>query len=100
MRFEEAYGKWTERSISQEEAAQILGVSSRTFRRYAGRYDDDGLEGFLDRRLTQASCRRAPVDEVLSVANHYSTQHLGWNVKHFYNVNGLLPYTLFWIADS
>ena len=85
MRFEEAYGKWTEHSISQEEAAQILGISSRTFRRYTGRYDEDGLEGLLDRRLTQASNRRAPVDEVLSVANHYASQHRGWNVKHFYN---------------
>jgi transposase len=85
MRFEEAYGKWTERTISQEEAAQILGISSRTFRRYTGRYDEDGVEGLLDRRLTQASCRRAPVDEVLSVANRYASQHRGWNVKHFYN---------------
>jgi transposase len=85
MRFEEAYGKWTKHSISQEEAAQILGMSSRTFRRYTGRYEDDGVEGLLDRRLTQASCRRAPVDEVLAVANIYTSQHLGWNVKHFYN---------------
>jgi len=85
MRFEEAYGKWTERSISQEEAAQILGISSRTFRRYTGRYGEDGVEGLLDRRLTQASCRRAPVDEVLSVANQYASQHRGWNVKHYYN---------------
>jgi transposase len=85
MRFEEAHGKWTEHSISQEEAAQLLGISSRTFRRYTGRYDEDGLEGLMDRRLTQASNRRAPVDEVLSVANHYASQHRGWNVKHFYN---------------
>jgi len=61
MRFEEADGKWTERSISQEEAAQVLGISSRTFRRYTGRYDEDGLEGLTDRKLTQASSRRAPV---------------------------------------
>jgi hypothetical protein len=44
-----------------------------------------GLEGLLDRRLTQASCRCAPVDEVLAVANRYKLQYQGWNVKHFYN---------------
>jgi len=85
MRFEEAYGKWTKGRLSQEEAAQILGISSRTFRRYMGRYEEDGLEGLLDRRLTQASCRRAPIDEVLTVVDQYKSRYLGWNVKHFYS---------------
>ena len=68
MRFEEAYGGWTSRRLSQEEAAVLLGVCSRTFRRYINRYDDYGLEGILDKRLTQASFRRAPVDEVMAVS--------------------------------
>jgi hypothetical protein len=34
MRFEEAYGGWQGRRLTQEEAAEILGVSDRTFRRY------------------------------------------------------------------
>jgi len=33
MRFEEAYDVWTEKRLSQEEAARILGVCDRTFRR-------------------------------------------------------------------
>ena len=84
MRFEEAYGVWTEGRLSQEEAARILGVCSRTFRRYTVRYEENGLEGLLDKRLTQASFRRAPVDEVMAVAEQYKTRHMGWNVKHFY----------------
>ena len=63
MRFEEAYGVWTEGSLSQEEAARILGVCSRTFRRYTDRYEGNGLEGLLDKRLPQASLCRAPVDQ-------------------------------------
>jgi transposase len=85
MRFEEVYFGWSERRLSQEEAARILGVSDRTFRRYIGRYEDGGLEDLMDRRLTQASFRRAPVDEVIAVAERYESRHRGWNVKHFYS---------------
>lgn len=38
MRFEEAYGAWSERRLTQEEAAQLLGVCERTVRRYIDRY--------------------------------------------------------------
>lgn len=34
--FEEAYGAWNERYLTQEEAAQLLGVFNRTFRHYIG----------------------------------------------------------------
>ena len=46
------------------EAASLLGVSDRTFRRYLGRYEEHVLEGLIDQRLDQASHRRALVDEV------------------------------------
>ena len=38
MRFEEAYGGWQERRLTQEEAARLAGVCERTFRRYQDRY--------------------------------------------------------------
>lgn len=63
MRFEEAYEGWTESRLTQEEATQLLGVCSRTVRRYINRYEEGGLDGLLDKRLAQASRRRAPVDE-------------------------------------
>ena len=44
MRFEEAYSGWTERRLTQEDAAQLLGVCARTFRRYIDRYEEDGLD--------------------------------------------------------
>ncbi len=84
MRFEEAYGVWTESRLSQEEAARMLGICARTFRRYIDRYEEGGLEGLLDKRLTQVSSRRAPLDEVLAVVDRYRTRHMGWNVKHFH----------------
>ena len=85
MRFEEVYGVWTERGLSQEEAARILGVCTRTFRRYIDRYEESGIEGLLDKRLMQASSRRAPVDEVAALAEQYKGRYRGWNVQHFHS---------------
>ena len=85
MRFEEVYFGWSESRLSQEEAAQVLGVSDRTFRRYIDRYEEGGVEGLSDKRLTQASFRRAPVDEVMAVTARYEGRYRGWNVKHFYS---------------
>jgi hypothetical protein len=84
MRFEEVYLGWNESRITQETAALILGISDRTFRRYIDCYEDEGLAGLSDKRLTQASCRRAPVDEVMAVMGLYNSGHRGWNVRHFY----------------
>ena len=85
MRFEEVYFGWSESRLSQEEAARILEGCDRTFRRYVDRYEEMGVEGLSDKRLTQASFRRAPVDEVVAVANRYNHLYRGWNVKHFYS---------------
>ena len=84
MRFEEAYGGWTEHCLTQEEAARLLGVCARTFRRYINRYEEDGLDGLMDKRLAQVSHRRAPVDEVMRLVDRYRNRHQGWNVKHYY----------------
>ena len=40
-------------------------MCERTFRRYVDRYEDEGLDGLVDKRLGQVSARRAPVDEVV-----------------------------------
>ncbi len=84
MRFEEAYEGWRDRRLTQEEAGRLLGMSERNFRRYAGRYEADGLEGLIDRRIEQLSSRRAPVDEVMRLVTLYQSRHDGWNVKHFH----------------
>lgn len=84
MRFEEAYEGWQQGRLSQFEAARLLGVSDRTFRRYGVRYEEEGLDGLIDQRLEQVSHRRAPVDEVMGVTERYRQRHLGWSAKHFY----------------
>jgi hypothetical protein len=85
MRFEEAYEKWNVGRLTQAEAADLLGMFERSFRRYVVRYEAEGLEGLVDRRLEQVSQRRAAVDEVLAVTDRYQRQHVGWNVRHFHS---------------
>ena len=71
MRFEEACGGWQSHRLTQEEAARLLGVCDRTFRRRVDRYEDEGLDGLADKRLGQVSARRAPVDEVVRTETLY-----------------------------
>jgi len=101
MRFLEVYTRWSERRLTQEQAAEILGVCDRSFRRYVVRYDEEGEAGLEDKRLTQASCRRAPVDEVLEVTRQYES-YRGWSVRHFYGkyreALGKRSYT--WVKNS
>lgn len=101
MRFGEVYSRCRSRRLTQGEAAEILGLSERTFRRYKARYEEEGEAGLEDKRLTQASCRRAPVDEVLEVARQYA-RYRGWSVRHFYGKyregKGTRSYT--WVKNS
>ena len=85
MRFEEAYEGWNGGRLTQDEAARLLGLCERSFRRYVVRFEADGLDGLIDRRLEQVSNRRAPVDEVIALTEQYRGGHTGWNVKHFHS---------------
>ena len=103
MRFEEAYGGWQARRLTQEEAARLLGVCERTFRRHVDRYEDEGFDRLIDKRLSQVSARRAPVDEVVRTDALYRERYEGWNVKHFYSFyrrehTGTRSYT--WVKNT
>ena len=81
----------------------MLGVCERTFRRYVDRYEDEGLDGLADKRMSQVSARRAPVDEVLRTETLYRERYDGWNVKHFYSFYrrehaGVRSYT--WVKNT
>ena len=85
MRFEEVYDRWSEDRLTQCEAADVLGVCERQFRRQCRRYESDGIDGLIDLRIGQVSARRAPVDEVMRLVAQYRDRYVGWTVKHFYS---------------
>ena len=66
------------------QAAEILGVSTRTMRRYRWGLDKWGYEGLFDRRHRRPSPRSVPVDEVKRILGLYRGRYRGWNTRHFY----------------
>ena len=77
MRVDERYARRQRRELTMIEAAEMLGVSERTFRRWSTRYDADGVEGLEDRRFGRASARAVPVDEALRMVTLYESQYMG-----------------------
>jgi transposase len=84
MKFQDVYLRWQERRLSQEEAAEILGVDVRTMRRWMRRYEEDGMDGLIDHRIGVLSPRRAPVDQVVRVQELYRRRYAGLTAKHFH----------------
>ena len=76
--------RWESAELNQAEAAELLGVSERTFRRWRDRYDDEGEAGLLDRRLGKASGKRVPADRAEEVEALYRERYQGFTVKHFH----------------
>lgn len=65
MRVAELYERRQRRERTMAEAAEMLGSTERTLRRWHGRYETEGAEGLQDRRIGRASARAVPVDEAL-----------------------------------
>jgi transposase len=70
--------------LNQEEAAEMLGISERTFRRWRDRLRDEGPMGLRDRRIGKPSSRRAAVEEILRMLGLYQERYGGFTVKHFH----------------
>jgi transposase len=76
--------RWESAELNQEEAAELLGVSERTFRRWTRRYEEEGEAGLIDRRLGKTSGRRVPSDRAEEVERLYRERYQGFTVKHFH----------------
>ena len=84
QKFRDVLSRWERRGLSMLEAGELLGMSERQFRRYRGRYEDDGLEGLVDRRLGKPSPKRVPRADAQLMLKLYEGTYRGWNVKHFH----------------
>ena len=67
-------------------AAEILGWSPRTLRRWRERFETHGHRGLLDRRLLRPSKRRVPPAQVERVLRLYREHYAGFNVRHFHQI--------------
>src|SRR5260370_17724549 len=80
MRFETLLDRHERGDLSQAEAAEILGIGERTFRRWRDRLRDEGPLGLSDRRLSKPSSRRAAVEEIQRMLGLYRENYGGFTV--------------------
>ena len=84
QKFRDVLSRWERGDLSMMEAGEVLGMSERQFQRYRDRYEEDGLEGLVDRRLGKPSPKRVPASDAQLMLELYGGVYRGWNVKHFH----------------
>src|SRR3954453_16086534 len=80
----DAIGLHQARKLSCGEAAELLGMSERHFRRLRDAYEAHGAEGIVDRRRGRASGRRAGVDGIAWGVGGFPTPYLHFTAKQFH----------------
>jgi transposase len=65
------------------EAAEILGMSDRSMRRWRMRLNHEGYDGLFDRRTRMPSPKRVALATVEKVLHLYREQYFDYNVAHF-----------------
>jgi transposase len=84
MKIQEVILRAASGEIPWFKAAQIIGCSDRTMRRWRRRYERSGYDGLLDRRARRPSYRQVPLQEVEFVLRLYRERYDGFNVRHFH----------------
>jgi transposase len=84
QKFRDVLSRWEAGELSMMEAGELLGMSERQFRRYRGRFEEDGADGLVDRRLGKSSPKRVPAAAAELMLDLYGGVYRGWNVKHFH----------------
>jgi transposase len=75
------------KEITWIQAADIMGFSARTMRRWKTKFELDGFEGLIDGRTRgHGSPRRVRRDELEPLLRLYSTRYRGLNVRHFCSI--------------
>jgi transposase len=72
------------KEITWWQAAEIIGISDRSMRRWRQRYDEHGYDGLLDRRRGRLSPKRVPLKVAEEVLQLYREKYADLNVRHFH----------------
>src|SRR6476619_2879902 len=83
MKVQEVILKAMAGSLKWWEAAEIIGVSDRTMRRWRERYQEVGYDGLYDRRKHRPSPKRVPLKTAETVLQLYREKYFDFNVGAF-----------------
>ena len=103
MKLQDVLLKAMARKITWWEAAEIIGVTDRTMRRWRERLEEDGYSGLADRRKGKPSFRRVPLQRCEEVLRLYREKYFDLSMRHFQEklreVHGIrLSYT--WVQQA
>ncbi len=84
MKLQDVLLKAMAKKITWWEAAEIIGVTDRTMRRWRERLESDGYSGLVDRRKGKPSDRRVPLETVEEVLRLYQEVYFDLNMRHFH----------------
>jgi len=84
LRLRDVMGRWEADELSQLEAAELLGMHERTFRRWVRRFEESGDDGLADRRLGRRSGRAVARSDCDEIERLYRERYQGFTAKHFH----------------
>jgi transposase len=84
MKLQDVLLKAMAKKITWWEAAEIIGVTDRTMRRWREKLEEQGYSGLADGRKGKASLKRVPVAVAEEVLRLYQEVYYDLNIKHFH----------------
>lgn len=84
MKLQEVILKAMAGKLTWVAAAEIIGVTDRTMRRWRERWQKHGYSGLWDYRKRRPSPKRVPVDKLQQVLQLYREKYFDLNVQHFH----------------
>ncbi len=84
MKLHDVLLKAMAKKITWWEAAEIIGVTDRTMRRWRERLEVGGYSGLVDRRKARPSDKRVPLTQVEEVLRLYGEVYFDLNMSHFH----------------
>ena len=105
MKLQDVLLKAMARKITWWAAAEIIGVSDRTMRRWRERLEAHGYSGLADRRKGRPSEKRVPLAQVETVLRLYQETYYDLNIRHFHGFlrcrrRDHVPFLVVWISHE
>jgi transposase len=103
MKIQEVILKAMAGKLKWWEAAEIIGVTDRTMRRWRQQYQEQGYSGLWDCRKRRPSPKRVPVADLEKVLRLYREVYYDCNVQHFHEklINEHeLTYSYTWVKTA
>jgi len=83
MKLQDVLLKAMAKKITWWEAAEIIGVSDRTMRRWRERLQEHGYSGLADHRKGKPSEKRVPLEIAEEVLRLFRERYFDLNIRHF-----------------